>query len=152
MLRGMIGNALRFALGIFSGIVFMICCSETPAGVSEQLFHGEGRKGKRLLLPVVTLFCESAFGVGRGCAAMKAPVGLLSGGAVCVSRWRGFAPTSSRRPRQTRNINRYSLKDGQSARGGHFQSFHPKTARLSIGKIGKKCLHLGGFDDKIKML
>ncbi len=26
---------------------------------------------------------------------MKAPVGLLSGGAVCVSRWRGFAPTSS---------------------------------------------------------
>ncbi|HBB10040.1 MAG TPA: LysR family transcriptional regulator, partial [Faecalibacterium sp.] len=25
----------------------------------------------------------------------KAPVGLSSGGAVCVSRWRGFAPTSS---------------------------------------------------------
>ena len=31
----------------------------------------------------------------RVCAAMKAPVGLLSGRAVCVSRWRGFAPTSS---------------------------------------------------------
>ena len=27
--------------------------------------------------------------------AMKAPVGLLSGRAVCVSRWRCFAPTSS---------------------------------------------------------
>ena len=26
---------------------------------------------------------------------MKAPVGLLSGRAVCVSRWRGFALTSS---------------------------------------------------------
>ena len=26
---------------------------------------------------------------------MKAPVGLLSGRAVCVSRWRGFAPTNS---------------------------------------------------------
>ena len=26
---------------------------------------------------------------------MKAPVRLLSGRAVCVSRWRGFAPTSS---------------------------------------------------------
>ena len=26
---------------------------------------------------------------------MKAPVGLLSGRAVCVSRWRGVAPTSS---------------------------------------------------------
>ena len=23
-------------------IVFLICCSETPAGVSEQLFHGKG--------------------------------------------------------------------------------------------------------------
>ena len=28
-------------------------------------------------------------------AAMKAPVGLLSGRTVCDSRWRGFAPTSS---------------------------------------------------------
>ena len=27
--------------------------------------------------------------------AMKAPVGLLSGSAVCDSRWRGVAPTSS---------------------------------------------------------
>ena len=27
--------------------------------------------------------------------AIKAPVGLLSGRAVCVSRWRGVAPTSS---------------------------------------------------------
>ena len=27
---------------------------------------------------------------------MKAPVGLLSSGAVCDSRWKGFAPTSSR--------------------------------------------------------
>ena len=26
---------------------------------------------------------------------MEAPVGLLSGRAVCVSRWRGVAPTSS---------------------------------------------------------
>ena len=31
----------------------------------------------------------------RVCAAMKAPVGLLSGSAVCDSRWRGFALTSS---------------------------------------------------------
>ena len=28
-------------------------------------------------------------------AAMKAPVGLLSGRTVCDSRWRGLAPTSS---------------------------------------------------------
>ena len=31
----------------------------------------------------------------RVCAAMKAPVGLSSGSAVCDSRWRGVAPTSS---------------------------------------------------------
>ena len=31
----------------------------------------------------------------RVCVAMKAPVGLLSGSAVCDSRWRGIAPTSS---------------------------------------------------------
>ena len=31
----------------------------------------------------------------RVCAAMKAPVGLLSGRAVCASRWKGFALTSS---------------------------------------------------------
>ena len=31
----------------------------------------------------------------RVCVAMKAPVGLSSGSAVCDSRWRGVAPTSS---------------------------------------------------------
>ena len=35
------------------------------------------------------------FAFAERSAAMKAPVGLLSGRAVCVSRWRGFAPTSS---------------------------------------------------------
>ena len=38
-------------------------------------------------------FGATAFAERSG--AMKAPVGLLSGRAVCVSRWRGFAPTSS---------------------------------------------------------
>ena len=35
------------------------------------------------------------FAFAERSAAMKAPVGLLSGRAVCISRWRGFAPTSS---------------------------------------------------------
>ncbi|MBD9003209.1 MAG: hypothetical protein EGR21_02160 [Faecalibacterium prausnitzii] len=38
-------------------------------------------------------FGATAFAERSG--AMKAPVGLLSGRAVCVSRWRDFAPTSS---------------------------------------------------------
>ena len=35
------------------------------------------------------------FAFAERSAAMKAPVGLLSGRAVCISRWRGFAPRSS---------------------------------------------------------
>ena len=47
--RGTILNALRVALRIISGKDIFICSSETPAGVSELLFHGRGRGGKRQL-------------------------------------------------------------------------------------------------------
>ena len=40
-------------------------------------------------------FAFGATAFAERSAAMKAPVGLLSGRAVCVSRWRDFAPTSS---------------------------------------------------------
>jgi hypothetical protein len=45
-----ISNALRFALGNVRGKIFFICSSETPAGVSELLFHGKSynRKGVAL--------------------------------------------------------------------------------------------------------
>ena len=39
-------------------------------------------------------------------AAMKAPVGLLSGSAVCDSRWRGFTPTSATPTRSLRKCRR----------------------------------------------
>ena len=38
--------------------------------------------------------------------AMKAPVGLLSGSAVCDSRWRGVAPTSATPTRSLRKLAR----------------------------------------------
>ena len=38
--------------------------------------------------------------------AMKAPVGLLSGSAVCDSRWRGVAPTSATPTRSLRKCRR----------------------------------------------
>ena len=60
----MILNALRFALGIFSG---------------KNIFN----------------FAFGATAFAERSVAIKAPVGLLSGRAVCVSRWRGVAPTSS---------------------------------------------------------
>ena len=39
-------------------------------------------------------------------AAMKAPVGLLSGSAVCDSRWSGVAPTSATQTRSLRKCRR----------------------------------------------
>ena len=43
----------------------------------------------------IYIFAFGATAFAERSAAMKAPVELLSGRAVCVSRWRGFAPTSS---------------------------------------------------------
>ena len=55
-------------------------------------------------------YYEVGFGAGtpqqnRVCAATNAPVGCLSNRTVCVSRWRGFAPTSSEK-RVLRAINK----------------------------------------------
>ena len=44
---------------------------------------------------IIFYFAFGATAFAERSVAMKAPVGLLSGRAVCVSRWRGFAPTSS---------------------------------------------------------
>ena len=44
---------------------------------------------------IIYNFASDATTFAERSVAMKAPVGLLSGRAVCVSRWRGFAPTSS---------------------------------------------------------
>ena len=42
---------------------------------------------------------------------MKAPVGLLSDGTVCVSRWRGLAPTSSMQVSVEDKIRNHRLGD-----------------------------------------
>ena len=44
---------------------------------------------------IILNFAFGATAFAERSVAMKAPVGLLSGRAVCVSRWRGVAPTSS---------------------------------------------------------
>ena len=59
---------------------------------------------------------------------MKAPVGLLSDGTVCVGRWRGFAPTSSMQVSVEDKIRNHRLSDisydmisgGQDLDGNHF--------------------------------
>ena len=51
--RGMILNGFRCALAIFSGKLFLIRDSETPAGVSESPSHGWGVKSSSI--------CSAAF-------------------------------------------------------------------------------------------
>ena len=55
-------------------------------------------------LSFTTPFVKMGYRKGCGCVAMKAPVGLSSGGVVCVSRWRGFAPTNSAGVSVPRNL------------------------------------------------
>ena len=54
--------------------------------------------------PVPPAIGKLAFAQRSG--AMKAPVGLLSGSAVCDSRWRGVAPTSATPTRSLRKCRR----------------------------------------------
>ena len=139
MLRGTIWNALRVALGIFSGIVFMICCSETPAGVSEQLFHGKGRKGERVRrrypFRQSLRLCHLPQGDGfRG-------GGRLSG----IAKSRPLGEGGCERSEQTEGVS--------PGRGCcPYNVFLIYFTCLCIGKTGEKCLHLGGFDDKITLL
>ena len=46
------------------------------------------------MVKIQRLFAKTNLKI-RVCEAMNAPVGLLSGSAVCDSRWRGVAPTSA---------------------------------------------------------
>jgi len=65
--------------------------------------------------------------------AMKAPVGLLSGSAVCDSRWRGVALTSFQKrkipPRSTGEefcrVNRRQNESGVLRGGTFFLGSHP---------------------------
>ena len=77
-------------------------------------------------------FAFGATAFAERSVAMKAPVGLLSGRAVCVSRWRGFAPTSSADFPELRILNNSSAEYAQSKRGAHFKSSHPLIFIISL--------------------
>ena len=60
-------------------------------------------------------------------AAMKAPVGLLSGSAVCDSRWRGVAPTSATPTRSLRKCRRIAeVKSRWSTTFSRIESLWPR--------------------------
>ena len=73
-------------------------CWPLPQQLLPASATGGGRRRCALDIFSGRMIYNFAFGTtafAERSVAMKAPVGLLSGRAVCASRWRGFAPTSS---------------------------------------------------------
>ncbi len=65
--------------------------------------------GAGVLIEIFRFFVKMCLSA-RVCAAIKAPVGLLSGRAVCVSRWKGFTLTSPQGASNTNIRNNFPLK------------------------------------------
>ena len=65
--------------------------------------------------------------------AMKAPVGLLSGSAVCDSRWRGLAPTSATPTRSLRKCRRIAeVKSRWSTTFSRIENLWPRDGSCPL--------------------
>ena len=75
-------------------------------------------------------------------AAMKAPVGLLSGSAVCDSRWRGVAPTSATPTRSLRKCRRIEeVKSRWSTTFSRIENLWPRDGSCPLSLRSK---HISG--------
>ena len=79
--------------------------------------------------------------------AMKAPVGLLSGSAVCDSRWRGFAPTSATPTRSLRKCRRIAeVKSRMDRTFSRIENLWPRDGScplpLRSKRIFNKCFRI----------
>ena len=79
--------------------------------------------------------------------AMKAPVGLLSGSAVCDSRWRGVAPTSATPTRSLRKCRRIAeVKSQWSTTFSRIENLWPRDGScplpLRSKRIFNKCFRI----------
>ena len=80
-------------------------------------------------------------------AAMKAPVGLLSGSAVCDSRWRGVAPTSATPTRSLRKCRRIEeVKSRMDRKFSRIENLWPRDGScplpLRSKRIFNKCFQI----------
>ena len=80
-------------------------------------------------------------------AAMKAPVGLLSGSAVCDSRWRGAAPTSATPTRSLRKCRRIEeVKSRMDRKFSRIENLWPRDGScplpLRSKRIFNKCFRI----------
>ena len=65
--------------------------------------------------------------------AMKAPVGLLSGSAVCNSRWRGVAPTSATPTRSLRKCRRIAeVKSRMDRKFSRIENLWPRDGSCPL--------------------
>ena len=65
--------------------------------------------------------------------AMKAPVGLLSGSAVCDSRWRGVAPTSATPTRSLRKCGRIAeVKSRMDRKFSRIENLWPRDGSCPL--------------------
>ena len=79
--------------------------------------------------------------------AMKAPVGLLSGSAVCDSRWRGVAPTSATPTRSLRKCRRIEeVKSRMDRKFSRIENLWPRDGScplpLRSKRIFNKCFRI----------
>ena len=71
--------------------------------------------------------------------AMKAPVGLLSGSAVCDSRWRGVAPTSATPTRSHRKCRRIEeVKSQWSTTFSRIENLWPRDGSCPLPLRSKR--------------
>ena len=80
-------------------------------------------------------------------AAMKAPVGLLSGSAVCDSRWRGVAPTSATPTRSLGKLARvWEVKSRMDRTFSRIENLWPRDGScplpLRSKRIFNKCFRI----------
>ena len=72
-------------------------------------------------------------------AAMKAPVGLLSGSAVCDSRWRGVAPTSATPTRSLGKLARvWEVKSQWSTTFSRIENLWPRDGSCPLPLRSKR--------------
>ena len=75
-------------------------------------------------------------------AAMKAPVGLLSGSAVCDSRWRGVAPTSATPTRSLRKCRRIAeVKSRWSTTFSRIENLWPRDGSCPLPLRSKRFIN-----------
>ena len=131
---GIARNRLNIRFGhctscLFDNSSVKLCKHDTPL-----LFAPSGANMSRV-------WGGTAFAKRSG--AMKAPVGLLSGSAVCDSRWRGVAPTSATPTRSLRKCRRIAeVKSQWSTTFSRIENLWPRDGSCPLPLRSKRIFNI----------